>query len=135
MFLHSQRHQQVHTGDSRRSRAGDHHPHIGEILLNHPQTVEDRRGADNRRAVLIVVEHRNIHALTQFLLNVETFRRFNIFEVDAAKRRLQGGNDINEFVRIQLINFNIEHIDTGELFKQNALSFHYRFSGQRADIA
>lgn len=70
-----------------------------------------------------------------FLLDVEALRRFDIFEVDTAEGRLQRRNDVDKFVRVQLIDFNIEHIDAGELFKQNAFAFHHRLTGQRADIA
>ena len=135
MLLHPQRHQQIHTGDRRRARAGDHHPHVGQILLDDAQTVEDRRGADDRRAMLIVMENRNIHPLAQLLLDVETLRRFNIFQVDTAEGRLEGGDDVNEFVRIQLIDFDIKHIDTGKFLKQDAFALHYRLTGQRADVA
>ena len=135
MLLHPQRHQQVHAGNCRRPGAGDHHPHVGQILLNDAQAVEDRRGADDRRAVLIVVENRNIHPLAQLLLNVETLRRFNIFEVDTAEGRLEGGDDVNEFIRVQLIDFDIKHIDAGEFLKQDAFALHHRLAGQRADVA
>ncbi|VGP32250.1 hypothetical protein SB00610_01831 [Klebsiella quasipneumoniae subsp. similipneumoniae] len=134
VLLHPQRHQQVHAGNCRRPGAGDHHPHVGQILLNDAQAVEDRRGADDRRAVLIVVENRNIHPLAQLLLNVETLRRFNIFEVDTAEGRLEGGDDVNEFIRVQLIDFDIKHIDAGEFLKQDAFALHHRLAGQRADV-
>ncbi len=135
MLLHPQRHQQIHTGDRRRARARDHHPHVGQILLDDAQTVEDRRGADDRRAVLIVMEDRDIHPLAQLLLDVETLRRFNIFRVDTAEGWFEGGDDVNEFVRIQLIDFDIKHIDTGKFLKQDAFALHYRLTGQRADVA
>ena len=135
VLLHPQRHQQIHTGDRRRARAGDHHPHVGQILLDDAQTVEDRRGADDRRAVLIVMEDWDIHPLAQLLLDVETLRRFNIFQVDTAEGWFEGGDDVNEFVRIQLIDFDIKHIDTGKFLKQDAFALHYRLTGQRADVA
>ena len=129
VFLHPQRHQQIHAGNRRRARAGYHHPNVGKILLNHPQAVNNRRGADNGRTVLIVMEHRNVHALAQLLLDVETLWRFDIFEVDAAEGGLQRRHDIDKFIRIQLIDFDIEHINPGEFFKQNALAFHHRLTG------
>ncbi len=135
MLLHPQRHQQVHTGDGCRARAGDHHPHVREVLLHHPQAVQNSGGADDRRSVLVIVEHGNVHSLAQLLLDIKTFRRFNVFEVDAAKGRLQRGHHVDEFVRVQLIHFNIKHVDTGEFLEQHALAFHYRFTGQRPDIA
>ena len=134
VFLHSQRHQQVHTGNCCRTRAGHHHPNVRDVFLDHAQTVKNCGGADDRGTVLIVVEYRNIHAFAQLLLNVEAFRRFNIFEVDTAKGRFQRRHNINEFIGIELVHFDIENVDTGKFLEQNALTFHDRFTGQRADI-
>lgn len=99
MFLQTQRYQQVHTGDCCGTRARNHHPHVGDVFLHHAQAVEDGGSADNCRAVLIVVEYRNIHPLAQFLFNIETFWRFNVFEVDAAEGRFERSDDFNKFVR------------------------------------
>ena len=81
------------------------------------------------------MEHRNIHPFAQFLLDVETLWRFDVFQIDPAERRFQRGNDVNKFVRVEFIDFDIEHINTGEFLKQNAFAFHDRFTGQRANIA
>ena len=108
MFLHAQRHQQVHTGDG--------------------------GGTDNRRAVLVVMEHGNVHTLAQLLLDIETFRRFDVFQVDAAEGRLQRRHHVDEFIRVQFVHFDIEDVDTGKFLKQNALPFHHRLTGQRANV-
>ena len=81
------------------------------------------------------MEHRNVHALAQFLFDIKTFRRFDIFQVDTAEGRLQRRHHINHFIGIVLVDFDIKHINTGEFLKQDALAFHHRFTGQRADIA
>ena len=135
MFLQTQRYQQVHTGDCCGTRAGNHHPHVRDVFLHHAQTVEDGGSADDCRAVLIVVEYRNIHPLAQFLFNIETFWRFNVFEVDAAEGRFKRGDDFNKFVRVEFINFNVKYINPGEFLKQNTLAFHHRFACQRANVA
>ncbi len=114
MFLQTQRYQQVHTGDCCGTRARNHHPHVGDVFLHHAQAVEDGGSADNCRAVLIVVEYRNIHPLAQFLFNIETFWRFNVFEVDAAEGRFERSDDFNKFVRVEFINFNVKYINPGE---------------------
>ncbi|MNH42570.1 hypothetical protein D3C79_1042940 [compost metagenome] len=85
--------------------------------------------------MLIIMEYRDVHALAQFLLNVETFWRFNIFEVDTTKSGFQGGNNVDQFVWIQLIHFNVKHINARKLLKQNTLAFHHRFTGQRTNVA
>lgn len=135
MFLQTQRYQQVHTGDCCSTRAGNHHTHVRDVFLHHAQAVEDGGSADNCRAVLIVVEYRNIHPLAQFLFNIETFWRFNVFEVDAAEGRFERSDDFNKFVRVEFINFNVKYINPSEFLKQNALAFHHRFACQRANVA
>ncbi|MNC10941.1 hypothetical protein D3C75_586230 [compost metagenome] len=134
VFLNTQLHQQIHTGNGRRTRARNHQPHIRDILLDYAQAVEHRRGTDNCSAVLIVVEHRNVHAFAQFFLDIEALRRFDIFEVDAAKRWLECSNHLNQFVRVHLINFDIKYINTGKFLEQNALTFHHWLARQRTDI-
>ena len=67
------------------------------------------------------MENRNIHALAQLLLDVEALRRFNIFKVDTAEGRLQRRDDVDKFVRVQFIDFNIEHIDTSEFLNRTPL--------------
>ncbi len=135
MFLHPERHQQVHTGNGRRTRAGNYHAHVREIFLHHAQAVENGGGADDRRPVLVIMEHGNVHTFTQFLLNVETFRRFDVFEVNPAKGRLQRRHDVDEFIGIVFVHFDIKHVDTGEFLEQNALPFHHRLTGQRTNVA
>ena len=134
VFLHTQRHQQVHTGNRRRTCTGHHHAHIRDIFLNHPQTVKDCGSTDDCRTVLVIMEYRNIHALTEFLLNVEALRRFDIFEVNAAKRWFKRRYHVDKFIRIEFINFDVEHVNPGEFLKQNAFTFHHWFTGQRANI-
>ena len=48
-----------------------------------------RRARDDRGAVLVVVEHRDLHALAQLRLDVEALGRLDVLEVDAAEGRLQ----------------------------------------------
>ncbi len=57
-------------------------------LMSRPvsmQRVEHAGGGDDRRAVLIVMEDRNVHQVAQPLLDDETLRRLDVFEIDAAE--------------------------------------------------
>ena len=85
--------------------------------------------------MLVVVENRDIHPLLQAVFNFKTLRRLDVFEVDAAKRRLQRGDRFDKFLRVGLIHFNIKDINPGELLEEHALAFHDGFTGERADIA
>ena len=85
--------------------------------------------------MLVVVEHRNVHALGEFLLNVEALGRLDVFQVDAAQGGLHRRDDLDQLVRIAFGQFDVEHVHAGKLFEQAALAFHHRLGGQRADIA
>ena len=81
------------------------------------------------------MKDRNLHALAEFALDVKAIGGLDVFEVDAAKSRLQRGDDLDQFVRVFLVDLNVEHIDTRKLFEQNALAFHDRLAGQWANVA
>ena len=99
------------------------------------QRVFCRRADDDGGAVLIVMKHRDVEALAQFALHLEAFGGLDVFEVDAAKRRLQRGDDLDQTIRIGFVQLQIEHVDAGEFLEQHRLAFHHRLGGQRADVA
>jgi hypothetical protein len=105
------------------------------VLAHQFQCVEQRGAGDDGSAVLVVVKHRNAHALAEFLLDVEALRRLDVFQVDAAQRGLHGSNDLDELVGVALGQFDVEHVDTGKFLEQAALALHHRFTGQRANVA
>ena len=53
------------------------------------ERVQQSGAGDDRGAVLIVVKDRNLHRPPQLFLDDKTLRRFDVFQVDAAERRLQ----------------------------------------------
>jgi hypothetical protein len=63
--IEAQAHQQVEAGDRRGAGAGADQLDLGDVLVHHPQAVEHRGAGDDRRAVLVVVEDRDLHALAQ----------------------------------------------------------------------
>jgi hypothetical protein len=104
-------------------------------LAGHLQAVQDGRAHHDGGAVLVVMKDGDLHALAQLALDVEAVRRLDVLEVDAAERGLQRGNDLDQLVRVFLVDLDVEHVDTRELLEQDALAFHHRLAGQRADIA
>ena len=56
---------------------------------------------DDRGAVLVVVEDRDLHALAQLALDVEAVRRLDVLEVDAAEGRLERGDDVDQLVEVR----------------------------------
>ena len=83
--------------------------------------------------MLVVVEHRDLHALAQHFFDVETLRRLDILEIDPAERGLQRSDHLDQFHRIEFVHFDIEAVDAGEFLEQHRLAFHHRFRGERAD--
>ena len=105
------------------------------FLPTSSQTVEHRRGGDDRGAVLVVVKDRNLHALAQLLLDDEALGRLDVFQIDAAEGRLEPRDGFDQFVGIVLGQLDVEHVDVGEFLEQAALAFHHRLAGQRSDVA
>ena len=99
------------------------------------EAIQHCRANHNRRAVLVVMENRNFHPLAEFLLDIETLGRFDVFQIDATESGLQGSNDIDQLVRIALFDLQIEHINIGEFFEQYALAFHHWLGGEWANRA
>src|SRR5262249_29224881 len=105
------------------------------ILADDLEAVQEGGADDDGRAVLVVVEDGNLHALAQLALDVEAVRRLDVLEVDAAEGGLQRGDAVDQLVEVVLGHFEVEDIDAGELLEQHALAFHDGLGGQRADIA
>ena len=108
---------------------------VANVLADDLEPVKDRRGGNDRSAVLIIVEDRDLHALTQRPLDIEAFRSLDVLEVDPAEGRLKAGDDVHELVWIAFIDLDVEYIDAGEFLEQAALAFHHRLAGEGADIA
>jgi hypothetical protein len=84
--------------------------------------------------VLVVVEDRDLHPLLQLPLDVEALRGLDIFEIDAAQGRFQGGDHVDQLVRVPLRQFDIEDVDASEFLEQAALAFHDWLGGEGAYV-
>ena len=85
--------------------------------------------------MLVVVEHRDLHPLAKLALDVEALRRLDVLEVDAAEGGLERGDDVDELVGVALGELDVEDVDAGEFLEEDALAFHHRLGGERADGA
>ena len=72
------------------------------------------------------MEHRDLAALPQLALDDETLRRLDVFQIDAAEGRLQRGDDVDQFVRVEFVDFDVKDVDAGKLLEQHRLAFHHR---------
>src|SRR5690606_23470600 len=126
---------QVQAGDGGGAGARAHELDLADVLAHDLQAVQDGGRGNDGGAVLVVVEDGDLHALAQLLLDVEAFRRLDVFEVDPAQRGLQRGDDVDQLVRVVLVQLDVEDVDAGEFLEQAALAFHDGLGGQGADVA
>lgn len=68
-------------------------------------------------------------------IDLETFGSFDIFKVDASESGCDGLYRFDKFVRVFLVHFDIEYVDTCKDLEQQSFSFHHRLAGQRTDIS
>jgi len=132
---HSQLDQQPGAGQCRGAGARDHQLHIRDALADHLQAVEYRRAHHDGGAVLVIMEDGNLHALAQLALHIEALGGLDVLEVDATESRLERRDDLDQLVRVLLVDLDVEHVDARELLEQHALAFHHWLAGQRADVA
>ena len=90
---------------------------------------------DDRGAVLIVMEHRNVHQLAQPLLDDEALRRLDVLEVDAAPAGAEQLHAIDDLLGVLGRHFEVDGIDVGEALEQDRLAFHHRLGRERAAVA
>ncbi len=63
------------------------------------------------------MEHRNIEPVDQPLFDIETAWGGNVLEVDSAEPRRDASDGLDEFVRVLGCDFEIEHVDVGEMLE------------------
>ncbi len=134
-MLHAHRLEQFDAGDRRRARPVHHHAAVLDAPAGQFQGVDQPRRGDDRGAVLVVMEHRDIHQLAQTLFDDETFRRLDVFQVDAADALAEKTHAVDEFVDIGGIDLQVDTVDIREPLEQHRLALHHRLRRQRADVA
>ncbi len=132
---HAEADQEVETGERRGAGARNDELHLRDVLADDAQAVGHRGADDDRGAVLVVVEHRDLHPLAALALDVEALGRLDVLEVDAAERRLERDDHVDQLVGVALVELEVEDVDAGELLEQHALAFHHRLAGERTDRA
>ena len=85
--------------------------------------------------MLVVVEHRDLHAFAQQALHREALGRLDVLEVDGAEGRLERRDDLDQLFGVALVDLDVEAVDAGKFFEQHRLAFHHRLRRERADRA
>ena len=131
----AQLHEQAQACQGCRACSGGDELDLLDVLARDLQGVQHGRTHHDRRAVLVVVEHRDLHALSQRTLDVEAVGCLDVFEVDAAEGGLQRRDGVDQLVKVAFGQLDVEHIDARKFLEQHRLAFHHRLGCQRADVA
>ena len=103
----------------RRPRSAHHHLDVADALPGDLQRVQERGAGDDGRAVLVVVEDRDVQRLLQPPLHLEALRRLDVLQVDAAERRRHGGDGGHHLVHGVGVQLDVEHVDVGEPLEED----------------
>ena len=120
--------------DAGRSGPGEDHSGLGDVPLGQLQRVEKAGSPDDRRPVLVVVEHRDVEPIAECLLDVEALRGLDVLEIDAADRRGQHLAKSDHVVGVGGVDLEVENVDVGKALEQDRLPLHHRLSGEGTDV-
>ena len=115
--------------------AADDDPAVGEPLADHPQRVAQRAEHDDRGAVLVVVEDRDVEQLAQPCLDLEAAGRGDVLQVDAAVHRGEDLHRPDDLLGVLGVQADGPGVDAGEPLEQRGLALHHRQRGRRAEVA
>ena len=107
----------------------------GEVLADHAQGVGERGEHDDRGAVLVVVEDRDVEGLAQPSLDLEASRRRDVLEVDAPEAGCDQLDGADDLVGVLGVQADRPGVDVGEPLEQRRLALHHRQRRARADVA
>ena len=132
---HPHRLQQFNAGDGGGAGAVDHQFGIAQVAPGEVASIDETGGSHDGGAVLVVMEHRNVHQFAQPLLDDEALRRLDVFQVDAAEARAEIAHGVDEFLHVLGADFEVDAVHVGEALEQRDLAFHHRLGGDGAEIA
>ena len=113
----------------------EHHTDFANVFAHNFQCIQKGGARDDRCSVLVIVKHGDLHGLAQCLFDVEAVGGLYVFQIDAAKGRLQQLAQFDDLVRIVSVHLDIKDVDVGETFKKDSFALHNRLAGQSADVA
>ena len=125
----------VQTRHRCRACTAHHNANVFDAFVGEFERIDQGRGTDDGRAVLVVVHQRNVEFFLQSPLDFKGLRGLDVFEVDATKRGRNGLHGGHKMIDVGGVHLNVEHVDVCEHLEQNALSLHDRLAGFRANVA
>ena len=128
---------------TRRACARDDYFDCFDAFSGQEQVIFQTGEADNRRTVLVVVEHRYVKHLPQTVFYLETFRGGNILYIDTAVHVREPCRSFHKSVRIaspcvaigpDAAQRNRPAVHIGKSLEQDSLALHYRDRRHRPDV-
>ena len=105
------------------------------LLAGELERVQQRGEDDDRGAVLVVVEDRDVERSLEALLDLEAAGRADVLEVDAAEGGGDGLDGRDDLVRVLGAQAEREGVDAAELLEQHRLPLHDRHRRLGPDVA
>ncbi|VVN49397.1 hypothetical protein PS639_06362 [Pseudomonas fluorescens] len=127
-------HQQFHAGDGGSTGAQADDPGVSQGFASDFQGVDHAGRGNDRGAVLVIVEDRNVALFDQGAFDLKALGGLDVFQVDATKGDGDALDGVDEGLRAFGVDFDIEYVDAGEALEQHAFAFHYRFGSQWAEV-
>ena len=118
-----------------RADAGHDDAHVRELLADDAERVDQRGEDDDRRAVLVVVEDRDVERLAESALDLEAARSRDVLEVDPAEHGGDRHHRAHDLVDVLRRQADRPRVDTAELLEQDGLALHHRQRSFGADVA
>ena len=107
---------------------------FGQVSIREFQGVSESGQNHHGSTVLVVVKYWNIKAFPQFLLDLKTPGRGNVFQVDAAESRGDVFHQTDHQIRFLGADADGKGLHAAEGLEQDGLAFHDRQGGPGADI-
>ena len=131
---HAHRLQQLDARDAGRTGAVHHQLRVAQFAAGEMAGIDQSRRGNDGGAVLVVMEHRDVHQLAQPLLDHEAFRRLDVLQVDAAEAG-EEAHRVHHVIDILRVDLQVDAVDVGEALEQRDLALHHRLRRHRAEIA
>ena len=125
---------QTCAGKTSRTSAGNSDFNVFHFPTGDLARVDQAGGSDDRRAVLVIVEDRNVEIVTQTAFNDEAFRRLDVLQIDATKSRADIADRGDELLDLFRRDFDVDRIHIRETFEKDRLALHNRLRRHRAKI-
>jgi hypothetical protein len=116
------------------SGAGEHDLLGRQRLPGELGDVEERRSADDRGPVLVIMEDRDVQRLDQPSLDLEALWRLDVLEVDPSEGRRERRDHRDHLFHGAGLELDVEDVDVGKLLEQVRLPLHHRLRREGSDV-